>query len=75
MPAALLMAGLSSEVRLLLDTEARAIGVMGRLNRSLCETNVSGRFVTFLLAMLDGKRHELTVLNAGHPWAMIRRCR
>jgi sigma-B regulation protein RsbU (phosphoserine phosphatase) len=30
-------------------------------------------FVTFLLVVLDGVRHELTVVNAGHMGPMIRR--
>ena len=30
-------------------------------------------FVTFLLAFLDGERHNLTVVNAGHMGPLIRR--
>jgi sigma-B regulation protein RsbU (phosphoserine phosphatase) len=30
-------------------------------------------FITFLLALLDGERHELTAVNAGHMGLLIRR--
>jgi serine phosphatase RsbU (regulator of sigma subunit) len=72
MPAALLMARLSSEVRLLLQARADPVRVVEGLNRGLCEAN-TGRHATFLLAMLDGRRHDLTVVNAGHMGPMVRR--
>jgi sigma-B regulation protein RsbU (phosphoserine phosphatase) len=73
MPAALLMARLSSEVSLLLQTEPDPARVVERLNRSLCRSGMDDKFVTFLLVLLDGERHELTVVNAGHMGPMIRR--
>jgi serine phosphatase RsbU (regulator of sigma subunit) len=73
MPAALLMAKLSSEVSLLLQTEAGLSRVVERLNRNLCQAEIPETFVTFLLVLLDGERHELTVVNAGHMGPMIRR--
>jgi phosphoserine phosphatase RsbU/P len=73
MPAALLMARLSSEVRLLIQTELDPARVVDRLNRDLCVSRTDERFITFLLVLLDGERHELTVVNAGHMGPMIRR--
>ena len=73
MPAALLMARLSSEVRLLIQTEPDPARVVDRLNRDLCVSRTDERFITFLLVLLDGERHELTVVNAGHMGPMIRR--
>jgi serine phosphatase RsbU (regulator of sigma subunit) len=73
MPAALLMAKLSSEFRLLVPTEADPAQLVARLNRRLCETGTADRFITFLLAVLDGARHELTVVNAGHMRPLLRR--
>ncbi len=73
MPAALLMAQLSSEVRLLIQTEPDPARVVDRLNRDLCASRADERFITFLLVLLDGQRHELTVVNAGHMGPMIRR--
>jgi serine phosphatase RsbU (regulator of sigma subunit) len=73
MPAALLMTRLSSLVSLLLQTEPDPARVVGRLNRDLCQTRTDERFITFLLAILDAERHELTVVNAGHMDPLIRR--
>jgi len=73
MPAALLMARISTEVRLLLQAEPEPTRVVGLLNRSLCENEAAGRFVTFLLILLDVRRHQLTVINAGHMGPIIRR--
>ena len=73
MPAALLMARISSEVRLLAQAEPDPARVVELLNRNLCDGGSAERFVTFLLLVLDGDRHELTVVNAGHMGPMIRR--
>jgi serine phosphatase RsbU (regulator of sigma subunit) len=73
MPAALLMARLSAEVGLLLQTELDPARVVERLNRNLCQAEMEEMFVTFLLVVIDGVRHELTVVNAGHMGPMIRR--
>ena len=73
MPAALLMARISSEVRLLLQAEPDPARVVELLNRNLCDGGTAEKFVTFLLLVLDGDRHELTVVNAGHMGPMIRR--
>jgi serine phosphatase RsbU (regulator of sigma subunit) len=73
MPAALLMARLSSEVGLLLQMEPDPARVVERLNRNLCASRTEDRFVTFLLVLLDTEGHELTVVNAGHMAPMIRR--
>ena len=73
MPAALLMARLSSEVRLLIQTELDPARVVDRLNRHLCASKTDERFITFLLVLLEGERHELRVVNAGHMGPMIRR--
>jgi len=73
MPAALLMTRLSSEAGLLLQTEPGPVRVVERLNRNLCRTRTDEKFITFLVAILDGQRHELTVVNAGHMDPLIRR--
>jgi len=65
-PAALLMAKLSSEVRYRLVTEATLADAMNRLNAIFCEERWDHRFVTFLLTVIDTKSHTVTMLNAGH---------
>jgi serine phosphatase RsbU (regulator of sigma subunit) len=73
LPAALLTARISAEVRLLLRVEPEPARVVGLLNRSLCENEAAGKFVTFLLIVLDERRHRLAIVNAGHMGPMIRR--
>jgi len=73
MPAALLMAKLSSEVRTCLLTETDPIRVVEKLNRQLCDSRFPERFITFLLVILDAETHRLTIVNAGHMGALIRR--
>jgi serine phosphatase RsbU (regulator of sigma subunit) len=73
MPAALLMARISSEVRLLVQAEPDPARVVELLNRNLCEGGSADKFITFLLLILDGHRHELTIVNAGHMGPLIRR--
>jgi serine phosphatase RsbU (regulator of sigma subunit) len=64
---------LSTEVRLLLQVEPEPGRVVEWLNRSLCEGGSPGKLVTFLLLILDGERHELSVVRAGHMGPLIRR--
>jgi phosphoserine phosphatase RsbU/P len=73
MPAALMTARLSSQVGWLLQAGGDPARVVARLNDDLCATRTEGRFVTFLLVLLDGERHELTLVNAGHLPPLIRR--
>jgi len=65
-PAALLMAKLSSEVRYSLVTEATLSDAINRLNAIFCEERWDNRFITFLLTCIDTKSHTVTMLNAGH---------
>ena len=65
-PAALVMSRLSSVVR---STMAfvKDVGVAANeINNHMCAKAVEGRFVTFVLMILDLKTHELTAVNAGH---------
>lgn len=73
LPAALLTAKLSTEIRLFLQGEADPARVMSRLNQLLSENGVLDMYITFVLAMLDVRTHRLAVANAGHPFPLIRR--
>jgi serine phosphatase RsbU (regulator of sigma subunit) len=74
MPAALLMAKLSSDARFCLLTEADPAAALARLNDLLYHyTSQMDRFVTLAAAVLDPERHAVTVANAGHPPPMIYR--
>jgi serine phosphatase RsbU (regulator of sigma subunit)/pSer/pThr/pTyr-binding forkhead associated (FHA) protein len=71
--ASLLMAKLSAETRYCLASEPEPAQAVGRLNRGLCDSGWEDRFVTMVLAVLDPRRHEITVVNAGHLPPLLRR--
>jgi sigma-B regulation protein RsbU (phosphoserine phosphatase) len=75
MPAALLAAKLSGEVKLLLRGDPDPARVVEQLNRQFEEGGGAGLdlYITFLLIVLDTEAHRLSVVNAGHPCPMIRR--
>lgn len=65
-PAALLMARLSAEVRFCLATEPSLSAAMSKLNAALKRACEEGRFITFLGMVLDLERFTVTLVNAGH---------
>jgi phosphoserine phosphatase RsbU/P len=73
MPAALLTAKLSAEVRMILRGDPTAVRVVEQLNHQFDDGGVLDLYVTFLLVVLDVNRHHLSVANAGHPCPLIRR--
>ncbi len=70
MPAALLTAKLSAEVRMSLRGNLEPERVVAQLNRPF-DGGVLDMYITFLLAILDVQKHRLTVVNAGHPCPLI----
>lgn len=64
--AALLMARLCSEVNYCFAMSETADEGIGRLNRSLSQSVLHGRFITFVACVLDPATAEMTVVNAGH---------
>jgi len=70
--AALLMARLSSEVRYALVSEKTCAAAVRRVNHNFCQAGWEDRFVTFVLAMLDTTKHEVTIVNAGHMAPLLR---
>ncbi len=66
-PASLLMARLSADVRYCLASEPSPGEAIAQLNRVFFAAGWEDRFVTLILAVLDPLRHELTLVNAGHP--------
>jgi serine phosphatase RsbU (regulator of sigma subunit) len=71
-PASLLMARLSSDVRYCLASQRVPSEAVARLNRNFCESGWLDRFVTLILAVLDPRRHEVTLVNAGHLPPLLR---
>ncbi|MEN6405613.1 MAG: SpoIIE family protein phosphatase [Thermoguttaceae bacterium] len=71
--ASLLMAKLSAETRYCLASEPSPAEAVGRLNRAFCQSGLEDRFVTMVVGVLDPKRHEVTIVNAGHLPPLLRR--
>ena len=70
--AALLVAKLSSETRFCLASEPSPAVAIGRLNEVFCGNRWEDRFVTLVLTVLDPKRHEVCLVNAGHMPPLMR---
>lgn len=71
--AALLMARLCSDVRYCLVTHPTPAEAVQSLNEEISGLVVHGRFVTFVLCLMDPQSHELIVVNAGHMPPLLRR--
>jgi sigma-B regulation protein RsbU (phosphoserine phosphatase) len=72
MPAALLMAKLSADVRYSLASATSPADAVNRLNAGFARNDWQDRFVTFVSVTLDPERHEVTVVNAGHMSPYLR---
>ncbi|HYH69365.1 MAG TPA: SpoIIE family protein phosphatase [Urbifossiella sp.] len=64
-PAALLVAKLSSEVRFCLLSEPDPVKAVGMLNDQMIRGGLGDRFVTLGLMLIDTVAHQMTVVNAG----------
>ena len=65
-PAALLVAKLSSEVKFSLVTEPNPAKAISMLNDQMIRGGLQDRFVTLTAMILDPVMHTLTMVNAGH---------
>jgi phosphoserine phosphatase RsbU/P len=65
-PASLMMARLSGDVRYCLASNAAPADAVAHVNRVFCNSGHEDRFVTLVLSVLDPDRHEVTIVNAGH---------
>ena len=71
-PAAMLMARLSSDVRYGLLMASDPGSALTLVNRSLAEAEIEGKFVTLVVMVLEPKAARLTIANAGHPFPILR---
>jgi sigma-B regulation protein RsbU (phosphoserine phosphatase) len=71
--AALLMTKVSSELKFALSIEDDARAAIERVNRSLCNARLAGRFVTMVVAVIDLDSRDVSVVNAGHTDPLLRR--
>jgi serine phosphatase RsbU (regulator of sigma subunit)/pSer/pThr/pTyr-binding forkhead associated (FHA) protein len=72
-PASLVMSRMSSVVRSTSEFVTDAAEAVSRINDHMCAKAVEGRFVTFVLIILDLQLNKMFVVNAGHMSPMIRK--
>lgn len=72
-PASLVMSRMSSIVRSVSEFVTDASEAVSRINDHMCARAVEGRFVTFVLVILDLNQHKMSIVNAGHMPPMIRK--
>lgn len=72
-PAALLMARLSAEVRTSVLSDPDTAVSVKLLNQALGQAGLMDRFITYAQATLDYGKHRVSVVNAGHLPPIVRR--
>ncbi len=72
-PAALLMARLSADVRFSLASEADTAKAVRQINEGFAQQDWQDRFVTMIAAVLNPKTGDLIMVNAGHMNPLLRR--
>lgn len=72
-PAALMMARLSADVRFSLASEPDPAKAIQQINEGFAHHDWSDRFVTMIAAVLNPRTNELTMVNAGHMAPFLRR--
>jgi sigma-B regulation protein RsbU (phosphoserine phosphatase) len=72
-PGALVMSRISSVVRSTVELVDDVLEAVTRINNQMCAKSVEGRFVTFVLTVLDTVNHKMKCVNAGHMSPMFRR--
>jgi phosphoserine phosphatase RsbU/P len=73
LPAALLMSNVQAALRPLMLDRTEPQELCRRLNQTLCDVTLVGKFVSFFYCVLDGDARRLTYCNAGHnPPLLIR---
>ncbi len=73
MSAALLMSNLQATAKAYATSESSPKGLCGKVNRAICNSITSEKFITFFYAVLDSEGHRLTYTNAGHNPPLIAR--
>jgi serine phosphatase RsbU (regulator of sigma subunit)/pSer/pThr/pTyr-binding forkhead associated (FHA) protein len=72
-PGAIIMGRMNSCVQSTIRHVKEVIPAIKAINDHMCDTNVEGRFVTYVLAIIDTKKHTVELANAGHMAPIIRR--
>lgn len=72
-PGALIMSRLASCVQNVMRYVADVGEAFAAINEHMCAKMAEGRFVTYVLAVIDPKTGEMVLCNGGHMTPMIRR--
>jgi serine phosphatase RsbU (regulator of sigma subunit) len=72
-PAALMMARLSADVRFSLASEEDPAKAIQQINEGFAHHDWQDRFVTMIAAVVNPRTNELTIVNAGHMAPLLRR--
>ena len=70
--AAMMMARVSAEAKFCLASESDPATAITRLNERISGLQID-RFTTVIMAVLDPRKHEVTIVNAGHMAPIWRR--
>jgi sigma-B regulation protein RsbU (phosphoserine phosphatase) len=72
-PGALIMSRIASCVQNVMPFVHDPAESIEKINGHMCANMVEGRFVTYLLIVLDVKNHKMKMINAGHMSPIIRK--
>ncbi|NOX54985.1 MAG: SpoIIE family protein phosphatase [Planctomycetes bacterium] len=70
-PGAIIMARIASCVQNTMAFTQDVGEAIQAINNHMCQKAVEGRFVTYILIVLDVEKHEMSLVNAGHMSPMI----
>jgi phosphoserine phosphatase RsbU/P len=71
-PGALLMSRISSVTQSTMRFTDDVGEAITAINNHMCSKSVEGRFVTYVLIVLDLQTHEMSLVNAGHMSPLVR---
>ena len=72
-PAALMMARLTSDVKSISMRESSPGKIVAALNKLMCGEMADQGFVTFVFVTIDVTSHRITITNAGHPPPLVKK--
>ncbi|MEZ6031580.1 MAG: SpoIIE family protein phosphatase [Planctomycetaceae bacterium] len=72
-PGALIMSRISSVVQNTMSFTDDVRIAIQRINSHMCHNMVEGRFVTYILGVIDLEKNRITIANAGHMSPLIRK--
>jgi len=70
---ALIMSRMSSCVQSTVRHVHDVVEAISAINGHMCDGKIEGRFVTYVLCVVDTRNHEVVLSNAGHASPIIRR--